>query len=100
MTPSDQRSRGHGVVLFSKREDAYRAIEVYNGYCWQSRILDVHLDLQDPQGVLAISEANRQTALQQQAQHYQVSAMQQQQQVQYHQAHYLVSRFFASSDWI
>ena len=75
----DSRSRGYGTVLFARREDAFKAIQIYNGFQWMTRTLEVHIDAGDPQGVIAISEANRQTALQQQAQHYQLAAMQQQQ---------------------
>jgi hypothetical protein len=56
--------------------------EVYHGYQWQTRVLDVHLDTQDPHGAIAMIEANRQVALQQQASHYQQQAIQQQQQQQ------------------
>ena len=89
LTP-DQRSRGYGTVLFARREDAFKAIQIYNGFQWMTRTLEVHIDAGDPQGVIAISEANRQTALQQQAQHYQLAAMQQQQ--------YIVRNFPSSSN--
>ena len=87
---TDQRSRGYGTVLFARREDAFKAIQIYNGFQWMTRTLECHIDETDPQGVIAISEANRQTALQQQAQHYQLAAMQQQQ--------YIVSRSLSFVD--
>lgn len=93
LTPLDQRSRGHGTVLFARREDAERAVELFNGFHWQTRILDVHEDLNDPNGFHAITEANRQTALQQQANHFQ---QQQQQQYQVQQV-YAVSLTFNAS---
>ncbi|BGP55142.1 hypothetical protein JCM8202v2_002739 [Rhodotorula sphaerocarpa] len=66
LNPTDGRSRGFGVVLFAKAEDAAKAIATYHGYTWQTRVLDVRIDAQDPTGALALAEANRQQALQQQ----------------------------------
>lgn len=80
LTPADGRSRGFGVVLFSRYEDAMKAIEVYHGFSWQTRILDVRIDSQDPRGEFALAEANRQTAMQQQAERYQLAMQQHQQQ--------------------
>ena len=40
----DNRSRGYGTVLMSNKEDAYRAVEQLNGYCWQGRVLEVRVD--------------------------------------------------------
>ncbi|KAH9956289.1 hypothetical protein BC827DRAFT_1261848 [Russula dissimulans] len=40
----DNRSRGHGTVLLATAEDAGRAVDMFNGYSWQSRILEVRLD--------------------------------------------------------
>lgn len=40
----DNRSRGFGTVLMSNKEDAYRAVEKLNGYCWQGRVLEVRID--------------------------------------------------------
>jgi RNA recognition motif-containing protein len=65
LNPADGRSRGFGVVLFAKAEDAAKAIATYHGYTWQTRVLDVRIDAQDPTGALALAEANRQQALQQ-----------------------------------
>jgi RNA recognition motif-containing protein len=40
----DNRSRGYGTVLLATAEDAGRAIDMFNGYEWQSRILEVRVD--------------------------------------------------------
>ncbi|PPR06810.1 hypothetical protein CVT26_003836 [Gymnopilus dilepis] len=40
----DNRSRGYGTVLFATAEDAGRAVDMFNGYSWQTRILEVRLD--------------------------------------------------------
>ncbi|KAI0056233.1 RNA-binding domain-containing protein [Artomyces pyxidatus] len=40
----DNRSRGYGTVLLATAEDAGRAVDMFNGYSWQSRILEVRLD--------------------------------------------------------
>ncbi|GAA5990962.1 hypothetical protein JCM10908_000099 [Rhodotorula pacifica] len=77
LNPADGRSRGFGVVLFAKAEDAAKAIATYHGYTWQTRVLDVRIDAQDPTGALALAEANRQQALQQQQK--QIEHVQQQQ---------------------
>ncbi|GAA6061832.1 hypothetical protein JCM10212_001138 [Sporobolomyces blumeae] len=66
LSPTDGRSRGFGVVLFARAEDAVKAIGTYHGYTWQTRVLDVRIDAQDPTGALALAEANRQQAIQQQ----------------------------------
>ena len=42
----DNRSRGYGTVLLATAEDAGRAVDTFNGYSWQSRILEVRLDRQ------------------------------------------------------
>jgi hypothetical protein len=42
----DNRSRGYGTVLLATAEDAGRAVDTFNGYSWQSRILQVRLDRQ------------------------------------------------------
>ncbi|BGP47756.1 hypothetical protein JCM10450v2_003621 [Rhodotorula kratochvilovae] len=64
LNPTD--GRGFGVVLFAKAEDAAKAIATYHGYTWQTRVLDVRIDAQDPTGALALAEANRQQAIQNQ----------------------------------
>ncbi|GAA6019520.1 hypothetical protein JCM11491_001323 [Sporobolomyces phaffii] len=71
LSATDGRSRGFGVVLFARAEDAAKAIGVYHGYTWQTRVLDVRIDSQDPTGALALAEANRQQAIQQQREVYQ-----------------------------
>lgn len=55
---ADNRSKGFGTVLFANESDAFRGIEMYNGYNWQTRLLDVRLDQQDPTGAIAISLAS------------------------------------------
>ncbi|KAG1767773.1 hypothetical protein EDD22DRAFT_766399, partial [Suillus occidentalis] len=40
----DNRSRGYGTVLLATAEDAGRAIDMLNGYCWQTRVLEVRPD--------------------------------------------------------
>lgn len=46
----DNRSRGHGTVLLGSAEDAGRAVDMFNGYCWQTRVLEVRLDRMDGAG--------------------------------------------------
>ncbi|OBZ67935.1 hypothetical protein A0H81_12292 [Grifola frondosa] len=40
----DNRSRGYGTVLLASAEDAGRAVDMFNGYCWQTRTLEVRPD--------------------------------------------------------
>ncbi|ORX62868.1 hypothetical protein DM01DRAFT_1314514 [Hesseltinella vesiculosa] len=40
----DNRSKGHGTVLFSKVEDAQRAIDMLHNYRWHGRVLEVRED--------------------------------------------------------
>ncbi|EIN08499.1 RNA-binding domain-containing protein, partial [Punctularia strigosozonata HHB-11173 SS5] len=40
----DNRSRGYGTVLLASAEDAGRAIDMFNGYSWQTRVLEVRPD--------------------------------------------------------
>ncbi|KAH9174886.1 RNA-binding domain-containing protein [Lactarius sanguifluus] len=40
----DNRSRGYGTVLLATAEDAGRAVDMFNGYSWQSRVLEPHAD--------------------------------------------------------
>ncbi|KAK2461266.1 hypothetical protein APHAL10511_006793 [Amanita phalloides] len=40
----DNRSRGYGTVLLATAEDAGRAVDMFNGYSWQTRILEVRPD--------------------------------------------------------
>ncbi|TFK73543.1 RNA-binding domain-containing protein [Pluteus cervinus] len=44
----DNRSRGYGTVLLASSEDAQRAVEMFNGYLWQSRTLEVRPDRLPP----------------------------------------------------
>ncbi|KAL7416430.1 hypothetical protein BDY24DRAFT_336923 [Mrakia frigida] len=46
---SDNRSRGHGTVLMGSREDGLRAVEMFNGYNWQTRVLEVRPDRLPPE---------------------------------------------------
>ncbi|KAJ3513904.1 hypothetical protein NMY22_g14903 [Coprinellus aureogranulatus] len=41
---ADNRSRGYGTVLLATAEDAGRAIDMFNGYEWQARMLEVRVD--------------------------------------------------------
>jgi RNA recognition motif-containing protein len=45
---ADNRSRGYGTVLLATAEDAGRAIDMFNGYSWQTRILEVRHDRLPP----------------------------------------------------
>ncbi|PHH78141.1 hypothetical protein CDD82_3193 [Ophiocordyceps australis] len=40
----DGRPKGSGVVVFESPDDARNAIQQFNGYDWQGRLLDVHED--------------------------------------------------------
>lgn len=40
----DNRSRGYGTVLLASAEDAGRAVDMFNSFNWQGRILEVRLD--------------------------------------------------------
>ncbi|KIL61068.1 hypothetical protein M378DRAFT_82985, partial [Amanita muscaria Koide BX008] len=40
----DNRSRGYGTVLLATAEEAGRAVDMFNGYSWQTRILEVRPD--------------------------------------------------------
>ncbi|KAL6306305.1 hypothetical protein BKA93DRAFT_729599, partial [Sparassis latifolia] len=40
----DNRSRGYGTVMLATAEDAGRAVDMFNGYCWQTRTLEVRPD--------------------------------------------------------
>ncbi|KAH9941845.1 uncharacterized protein BXZ73DRAFT_75023 [Epithele typhae] len=40
----DNRSRGYGTVLLATAEDAGRAVDMFNGYAWQTRTLEVRPD--------------------------------------------------------
>ncbi|KAG8899437.1 hypothetical protein FRB99_006712 [Tulasnella sp. 403] len=45
----DNRSRGYGTVLLATAEDAGRAIDMFNGFSWQNRILEVRPDRLPPE---------------------------------------------------
>ncbi|KEI39919.1 uncharacterized protein L969DRAFT_16591 [Mixia osmundae IAM 14324] len=47
----DNRSKGFGSVLFANEADALMAIDVFNGFNWQMRVLD------DPTGALMLAAA-------------------------------------------
>ena len=49
----DNRSRGYGTVLLATAEDAGRAIDMFNGFVWQTRTLEVR---HDKMGVNAMGE--------------------------------------------
>ena len=49
----DNRSRGYGTVLLATAEDAGRAIDMFNGFVWQTRTLEVR---HDKLGVTAMGE--------------------------------------------
>ncbi|KZS96237.1 RNA-binding domain-containing protein [Sistotremastrum niveocremeum HHB9708] len=40
----DNRSRGYGTVLMASADDAARSIEMFHGYTWQTRTLEVRPD--------------------------------------------------------
>lgn len=44
----DNRSRGYGTVLLATAEEAGRAIDMFNGYSWQTRTLEVRPDRLPP----------------------------------------------------
>lgn len=44
----DNRSRGYGTVLLATAEDAGRAVDMFNGYSWQTRTLEVRPDRLPP----------------------------------------------------
>ena len=44
----DNRSRGYGTVLLATAEEAGRAIDMFNGYSWQTRTLEVRPDRLGP----------------------------------------------------
>ncbi|KAI0074094.1 hypothetical protein K474DRAFT_1556188, partial [Panus rudis PR-1116 ss-1] len=40
----DNRSRGYGTVLLATAEDAGRAVDMFNGFEWMTRVLEVRPD--------------------------------------------------------
>ena len=49
LDPQSNRSRGHGSVLMGSQEDGIKAIEMFNGYNWQTRVLEVRPDRLPPE---------------------------------------------------
>ncbi|KAG7571418.1 hypothetical protein FFLO_00601 [Filobasidium floriforme] len=49
LDPQSNRSRGHGSVLMGSQEDGIKAIEMFNGYAWQTRVLEVRPDRLPPE---------------------------------------------------
>lgn len=49
LDPQSNRSRGHGSVLMGSQEDGIKAIEMFNGYTWQTRVLEVRPDRLPPE---------------------------------------------------
>ncbi|QRW04764.1 RNA recognition motif protein [Ceratobasidium sp. AG-Ba] len=54
----DNRSRGYGTVLLATAEDAGKATDMYNGYVWQNRTLEVRPDRLPPEFDLGLNHAN------------------------------------------
>ncbi|KAF8314959.1 hypothetical protein DL93DRAFT_2037341, partial [Clavulina sp. PMI_390] len=60
----DNRSRGYGTVLMASAEDAKKAVDMFSGFSWQTRTLEVRsdrippdLDLSNPLNALQFSKA-------------------------------------------
>lgn len=49
-------------MLYANEEDALNAIQTFDGYTWQSRVLDVRVDQQDPTGSISLANAAAQQA--------------------------------------
>ncbi|CAE6408088.1 unnamed protein product [Rhizoctonia solani] len=54
----DNRSRGYGTVLLATAEDAGKATDMYNGYVWQNRTLEVRPDRLPPELDMGLNHAN------------------------------------------
>ena len=54
----DNRSRGYGTVLLSTAEDAGRAVDMFNGYCWQTRTPEVRPDRLGDDALSGLSAAS------------------------------------------
>ncbi|KAF8595375.1 hypothetical protein BDV93DRAFT_421120, partial [Ceratobasidium sp. AG-I] len=53
----DNRSRGYGTVLLASAEDAGKATDMYNGYVWQNRTLEVRPDRLPPEFDMGLNHA-------------------------------------------
>ncbi|KAB5594673.1 RNA recognition motif domain-containing protein [Ceratobasidium theobromae] len=53
----DNRSRGYGTVLLATAEDAGKATDMYNGYVWQNRTLEVRPDRLPPELDMGLNHA-------------------------------------------
>ncbi|KAF8741168.1 RNA recognition motif, partial [Rhizoctonia solani] len=54
----DNRSRGYGTVLLATAEDAGKATDMYNGYVWQNRTLEVRPDRLPPELDMGLNHGN------------------------------------------
>ena len=54
----DNRSRGYGTVLLATAEDAGKATDMYNGYVWQNRTLEVRPDRLPPEFDMGLNHTN------------------------------------------
>lgn len=54
----DNRSRGYGTVLLATAEDAGKATDMYNGYIWQNRTLEVRPDRLPPELDMGLNHVN------------------------------------------
>ncbi|CAE7060281.1 unnamed protein product [Rhizoctonia solani] len=58
----DNRSRGYGTVLLATAEDAGKATDMYNGYVWQNRTLEVRPDRLPPELDMGLNHGGPTTA--------------------------------------
>jgi len=54
----DNRSRGYGTVLMASAEEAGKATDMYNGYVWQNRTLEVRPDRLPPEFDMGLNHTN------------------------------------------
>ncbi|KAJ1311848.1 hypothetical protein OPQ81_010309 [Rhizoctonia solani] len=59
----DNRSRGYGTVLLATAEDAGKATDMYNGYVWQNRTLEVRPDRLPPELDMGLNHGNPAAAM-------------------------------------
>ncbi|CAE6442604.1 unnamed protein product [Rhizoctonia solani] len=59
----DNRSRGYGTVLLATAEDAGKATDMYNGYVWQNRTLEVRPDRLPPELDMGLNHASSTAAV-------------------------------------